>query len=213
MNVSEQVLIGAVGQGELAFPAVTRGIVVLPHVSDNYYVALRGKSVVDRLVQAGFATLLFDLLTEEEGQAPALRSDIDLLSRRLEGAVHWVDAQANLSELPIGLFGEGAGAAAAIEVAAELPHIVSAVVLCGGRPDLAFRNLRQVSAPTLFIVGSLDADGLQVNRRSMESMAPTTIRSLEPVEGATHLFEEPGTMDRVAELATAWFERYASGVA
>jgi putative phosphoribosyl transferase len=174
----------------------------------------RNRFVARRLQRAGLATLLFDLLTEEEEVIDEMdarfRFDIPLLARRLVGTTDWALDQPELRPLRIGYFGASTGAAAALVAAAERPSIVEAVVSRGGRPDLAESALGRVRAPTLFIVGGLDANVLQLNRESMQQMrAPAC---LEIVHDATHLFEEEGALERVADLASEWFELHlASG--
>lgn len=165
--------------------------------------------VAEALREGGLGTFLIDLLTPEEDEADrrtaALRFDIGLLAERVRGAVAW--ARAELPGLPTGLFGASTGAAAALVAAAETPDDVRAVVSRGGRPDLAGDALPRVLAPTLLIVGSLDTEVLEMNRDAMARMERAPVE-LEVVEGATHLFEEPGTLERVAELARDRFARH-----
>ncbi len=167
--------------------------------------------VAEVLRESGFGTLLMDLLTEEEERIDLrtreYRFDIARLGQRLVNAVDWLNAQPATSRLGAGLFGASTGAAAALIAAAERPSLVGAVVSRGGRPDLAGRAvLSRVSAPTLLIVGSLDVPVIEMNRRAMEDLSST--KQIEIVAGATHLFEEPGTLDQVARLACSWFARY-----
>jgi pimeloyl-ACP methyl ester carboxylesterase len=159
------------------------------------------------LQNAGFGTLLMDLLTVKEEvfdqQTAALRFDIDLLARRLMGATRWLADPSQTAKLPIGYFGASTGAAAALVAAAEAPDLISAVVARGGRPDLAGDALHKVIAPTLLIVGGRDTQVIALHQRALE-LIPAQKR-LEIVRGATHLFEEPGALARVAELARDWF--------
>jgi pimeloyl-ACP methyl ester carboxylesterase len=174
-------------------------------------------AVADVIVQAGFGTLLIDLLTaEEEAEDLAtarLRFDIRLLADRVIGAIDWLDADAivgdlppRLRALPVGTFGASTGAAAALIAAAERPHRVRAVVSRGGRPDLAGDALPRVTAPTLLIVGSRDTDVLRLNREAQAALGGES--RLEIVPGAGHLFEEPGALEHVAVLARQWFEQH-----
>jgi dienelactone hydrolase len=162
------------------------------------------------LRQGGLATVLMDLLTRDEETVDArtahLRFDIAFLARRLAAATDWVQTKAETAGLPLGYFGASTGAAAALVAAAERPKAVRAIVSRGGRPDLAGPALARVQAPTLLIVGSLDRPVIEMNREAMARL--TAEATLEVVPGATHLFEEPGTLDEVARLARAWFERW-----
>jgi dienelactone hydrolase len=196
-------LAGAAVGGTLTEPEEARGLVVFAHGSGSSRFSPRNRQVADVLHGTGLATLLVDLLTEEEEQVDLrtreLRFDIGLLGERVTAAVDWATERG----LPIGAFGASTGAAAALVAAAERPVAVRAVVSRGGRPDLAGEALRRVGAPTLLIVGGADPVVLDLNREAMEQMTAET--SLEVVPGATHLFEEPGALDRVAELARDWF--------
>ena len=184
-----------------------RGLVIFAHGSGSSRFSSRNRFVADRLVEAGLATLLFDLLTAEEdpcdrGDHP-LRFDIPLLSQRLEGAIDWALQQNELDGLPVGLFGASTGAAAAINAAVACSEHVAAVVSRGGRPDLAFNALPAVVCPTLFIVGGADLDVLELNTWAASHLQAR--HHLEVVPGATHLFVEPGALQRAAELARDWF--------
>jgi dienelactone hydrolase len=162
------------------------------------------------LREHGIATLLFDLLTEVEEridlQTRHLRFDIDLLTRRVVQVLDWVRGEEELADLPVGLFGASTGAAAALVAAVRRPDVVAAVVSRGGRPDLAGDLLSEVKAPTLLIVGGADASVIELNREAYASLFCE--RRLEIVEGATHLFEEPGALEAVADMAAGWFERH-----
>jgi putative phosphoribosyl transferase len=196
--------------GDLAVPARARGVVLFAHGSGSGRHSPRNRRVAAALGQAALATLLLDLLTDEEeavDQASAeLRFDIRLLAGRLEAAIAWLASDPRTALLPIGLFGASTGAAAALVAAAERPLQVAAVVSRGGRPDLAGPSLGLVRAPTLLVVGGNDRIVLDLNRSAADQLAAE--HRLEVVPGATHLFEEPGALDRVAALARDWFLRW-----
>jgi dienelactone hydrolase len=168
--------------------------------------------VADVLNRGSFGTILIDLLTEDEEAVDLLtaelRFDIDLLVRRLTAITDWIGAQNNLNKLGLGYFGASTGAAAALAAAADRPQVAQAVVSRGGRPDLAGEALGRVLAPCLFIVGGDDPVVVRLNREAIAELPRKTERRLEIIPGATHLFEEPGTLDRVAELARGWFHQY-----
>ena len=189
-------------------PVVHRGTVVFAHGSGSSRLSPRNQAVAGVLEGEGFATLLFDLLTPEEALDRRNVFDIELLGRRLEDATSWLRSELT-EEKPLGYFGASTGAAAALLAAADLGESVSAVVSRGGRPDLAGAALPRVMAPTLLIVGSRDTDVLELNRRALGLMRANA--RLEVIEGATHLFEEEGTLERVADLASAWFRAHLSG--
>jgi pimeloyl-ACP methyl ester carboxylesterase len=193
-------------EGELAIPANARGIVLFAHGSGSSRLSPRNTYVARVLRDGGVGTLLFDLLTRAEDTVYATRFDIDLLTRRLVAATRWIAQQPETRDLPIGYFGASTGAAAALMAAAELPDRIQAVVSRGGRPDMAMRVLERVRAPTLLIVGGHDAVVIGLNQQAYDALATT--RELVIVRGATHLFEEPGTLEEVARLATAWFQRH-----
>jgi len=187
---------------DLALPEAPRGIVVFAHGSGSSRRSPRNRMVAEVLQEAGLATLLFDLLTPLEALDRANVFDIGLLARRLLEAIGWARERADLAALPLGCFGASTGAAAALVAAAEEPE-VAAVVSRGGRPDLAGEALARVRAPTLLIVGGRDEPVLELNRAAAARLAGP--RRLVIVPGATHLFEEPGALDRVAVLARDWF--------
>lgn len=189
--------------GTLDIPRAARGIVIFAHGSGSSRLSPRNIHVASALRKAGFGTLLFDLLSEEEADIRAHVFDIDLLSGRLAAAAEWLAAKTAAQRLPLGLFGASTGAAAALVAAAREPKMIKAVVSRGGRPDLAGESLSGVKAPTLLIVGGHDPDVLALNRAALEELDCT--RRLEIVPGATHLFEERGTLDQVIELAQDWF--------
>jgi len=187
-----------------------KGIVLFAHGSGSGRFSRRNRYVAGVLEQAGIASLLIDLLTEEEEkvdlQTRQLRFDIELLATRVVDATKWLLANSDLSNLRIGYFGASTGAAAALVAAAELGEDISAVVSRGGRPDLAGPALPKVKAPTLLIVGGNDFVVIDLNQRAMEEM--TCKKELVIVPGAGHLFEEPGALEQVAQHATQWFEHY-----
>lgn len=200
----------AVLQGELALPGGAEGLVLFAHGSGSSRFSPRNRQVARFFNDLGLATLLLDLLTADEQAVDELtreyRFDIPRLARRLTAVVDWVGQDEPLQELSIGLFGASTGAAAALICAAQRPHAVAAVVSRGGRSDLAGVVLGKVRAPTLLIVGGEDREVLALNRQSAAELGG--IQRLEVVDGATHLFEEPGKLLAVAELAGEWFLRY-----
>lgn len=202
-----EVAVGPLGlPGTLAVPADARGIVVFVHGSGSSRLSPRNGYVADALGEAGFATLLFDLLTAEEEADRRNVFDIDLLAERLTGAVDWLRTQDPVAGLPIGLFGASTGAAAALVAAERLGPRIAAIVSRGGRPDLAGEALGFVGAPVLLVVGGNDADVLALNRIALARLAGQS--SLSVVPGASHLFPEPGALDRVVVLARDWFETW-----
>jgi dienelactone hydrolase len=197
-------------RGDLALPPRALGMVVFAHGSGSGRHSPRNRHVAAVLEQAGFGSLLMDLLTEDEEQVDRvtarLRFDVDLLARRLVEATRWLQESGSAPELPIGYFGASTGAAAAFIAAAERPDGIRAIVSRGGRPDLAMDHLRRVAAPSLLIVGELDRRVIIMNRTALSELRGE--RQLVIVPGATHLFEEPGALDVVAKQAAAWFRRY-----
>ncbi|WP_017942472.1 MULTISPECIES: dienelactone hydrolase family protein [unclassified Thioalkalivibrio] len=202
------VLDGQPHQGILGLPGSPVGLVIFAHGSGSSRLSRRNRQVASTLQDSGMATLMFDLLTEEEDRTYANRFDIDLLGRRLVQACQWAAAQPSLAPLPLGLFGASTGAAAALRAAAAAPRTIQAVVSRGGRPDLAGDALDQVQSPTLLIVGGDDTTVIQLNRQAQARMRAGC--ELEIVPGASHLFEEPGTLEQAAGLAAAWFRRWLS---
>ena len=197
-------------QATFTLPPGARGAVAFAHGSGSGRHSPRNRYVAGVLNHGGFGTVLADLLTEEEERidlhTAELRFDIDLLARRVTAVVDWLAASAETAALAIGLFGASTGAAAALVAAAERPEKVKAVVSRGGRPDLARDALPRVKAPTLLIVGGRDEVVIELNRQAYDQLQ--TEKRVEVVPGATHLFEEPGTLERVAELATQWFSSH-----
>jgi len=203
-------------EGILSIPDGAKGIVLFVHGSGSSRHSPRNQYVAQTLQEGGLATLLFDLLTPEEEKidqrARHLRFDIGLLARRTAGALEWLDLQPYAREFKRGLFGSSTGAAAALITAAELPEKVDAVVSRGGRPDLAGSALSQVKAPTLLIVGAYDKTVIQLNKEALALMPPETEKRLVVVPGASHLFEESGTLEYAAHLARDWFQEHLSRV-
>jgi len=203
---------GPVLEGDLVVPDGARAVVLFAHGSGSSRLSPRNRFVAGVLQEAGLATYLVDLLTEEEEEADRLsghlRFDVQLLARRLGGAMETLSRDPRTGKLPLGLFGASTGAAAALVVAAERPDAVRAVVSRGGRPDLAAEALDRVRCPTLLLVGARDEVVIDLNREAMARMSAPV--ELEIVPDATHLFPEPGALERVAELARDWFDRYVA---
>jgi putative phosphoribosyl transferase len=203
---------GVVLEGDLTVPDGARGIVLFAHGSGSSRFSSRNRFVARALNRAGLATLLIDLLTHEEESAERhtahLRFDIALLADRLAGAIRWLRETPKTADLAIGLFGASTGGGAALVAAAREPDAVRAVVSRGGRPDLAGEALPRVRAPTLLIVGGDDVPVIGMNEEAMARMDPVVDVRLEIVPGATHLFEEPGTLEAVARLAAEFFVRH-----
>jgi len=196
--------------GDLWLPAEATGMVLFAHGSGSSRHSPRNLFVAEQLHEYGLATLLMDLLSHEEEaedeRTMAFRFDIDLLARRLIDATRWVRQSSETRDLPMGYFGASTGAAAALVAAAECGPEIAAVVSRGGRPDLAGAKLRDVTAPTLLIVGSEDHQVLALNRDALNMLAG--LKKLIVVPYATHLFEEPGALEQVADHAGWWFARY-----
>jgi dienelactone hydrolase len=193
--------------GELVLPSAATGVVLFAHGSGSSRFSPRNTYVAKALQQQGIGTLLFDLLTRDEDQDYARRFDIDLLTQRLLAATAWLQANSATKSLKIGYFGASTGAAAALQAAAEMQDAVAAVVSRGGRPDLAGENaLGQVTAPVLLIVGGADYGVIELNEQAYVMLKCKKQLSLVP--GATHLFEEPGTLEQAAQLAADWFLQY-----
>lgn len=201
-------------EGNLSIPDGAKGIVLFVHGSGSSRHSPRNQYVAQTLQEGGLATLLFDLLTPEEEKIDQrtrhLRFDIGLLARRTAGALEWLELQPDVKEFKRGLFGSSTGAAAALITAAELPEKVDAVVSRGGRPDLAGSALSQVKAPTLLIVGAYDKTVILLNQEALALMPLETEKQLVIVPGASHLFEESGTLEQAAQLARDWFQRHLS---
>ncbi len=196
--------------GDLTLPGAARGIVLFAHGSGSSRHSPRNRFVAEQLQQAGLATLLIDLLTEQEDLDYERRFDIGLLTERLALAADWLAQDQRTADMALGLFGSSTGAAAALQLAARDPARVAAVVSRGGRPDLAGKEaLRALKAPVLLIIGGHDREVIELNRAAAAQMdCPIQI---EIVPGATHLFEEPGTLELVARLAADWLSRQLAG--
>ncbi len=197
-------------KGDLVVPQNATAIVVFSHGSGSSRFSTRNQMVAEYLRERNFGTLLFDLLTTQEDADYDNRFNIDLLSSRLISATEWLRANSATKDLNVGYFGASTGAASALQAAANLKW-VGAVVSRGGRPDLAMRFVERVEAPTLLIVGGFDTVVLELNQKVLQRLHCP--KELVVVEGATHLFEEPGKLNKVAELAAEWFEKYLSPVA
>ncbi len=229
MNIPMEELVhieinGLMLEGLLAVPPDAKGLVLFAHGSGSSRHSPRNTFVAQVLCDHGLATLLIDLLSPEEDLDPTARFDMSLLTGRLVAATHWAHKQSLIKHLPMGYFGASTGAAAALRAAAQVGPGVRAVVSRGGRPDLAGAvALQKVACPTLLLVGSLDEDVLALNRQAARQMqgrvqdrAQDRVQArvqqanvhLTIVPGATHLFEEPGTLEAVARHAAQWFERY-----
>ena len=198
-------------QGTLSIPKSCAGIVLFAHGSGSSRHSPRNRYVAQVLQSKGIGTLLFDLLTREEESIDALtgelRFNIPFLADRLIDTTRWVNRRPDLRDLPIGYFGASTGAGAALVAAAKCPELVSAVVSRGGRPDLAGDSLRSVEVPTLLIVGGNDEPVIAMNRTALSKLNCQE-KALVLIPGATHLFEEPGTLEAVARIAADWFVRY-----
>lgn len=192
--------------GTLALPENAPGIVIFAHGSGSSRFSPRNRYVAEVLQKAGIGTLLFDLLTREEDLVYENRFNIELITERLVQATEWLDRQPEAQGLAFGYFGASTGAAAALKAAACLGPRLKAVVSRGGRPDLAMEVLDRVECPTLLIVGGLDEPVLSLNRRALEKLKG--VKHLEIIPGATHLFEEPGALEQVAETAASWFKKH-----
>jgi dienelactone hydrolase len=206
------VRVGAGGvtlDGDLAVPEGAVGVVLFAHGSGSGRQSPRNRLVARALREGKLATLLVDLLTPDEEavdlRTRRLRFDIGLLAGRLVGATDWLELEPETGHLPVGYFGASTGGGAALVAAAERPGAVAAVVSRGGRPDLAGPALERVKAPTLLIVGGLDTPVIALNREALERLRCE--KELAIVPGASHLFEEPGTLEQVARLARGWFVR------
>ena len=197
-------------EGTLGVPHNPNGVIVFAHGSGSSRFSARNRFVAEYLRDGGFATLLIDLLTPEEEAVDVYsreyRFDIGRLAERLVGATHWLAHERETERLSVGLFGASTGGGAALVAAAELPDRIGAVVSRGGRPDLAGPALGRVEAPTLLIVGGDDEQVIELNEQALRQLHATA--RLEIVPRATHLFDEPGALEKVAQLAREWFGKY-----
>jgi pimeloyl-ACP methyl ester carboxylesterase len=214
VSAAEQLVRMVVGsaqlEGNLSLPQDASGVVLFAHGSGSSRHSPRNQYVAQALHEGGMGTLLMDLLTateeREDARTARLRFDIALLAARVVGASDWLTRNTATAQLPIGYFGASTGAAAALAAAAERPDYVRAVVSRGGRPDLAIPVLNRVKGPTLLIVGGADVAVIEMNRDALKHLSVE--KRLEIIPGATHLFEEPGTLEEVARLAREWFQAY-----
>lgn len=196
-------------EAEWIMPPNASGVVIFAHGSGSSRHSRRNQFVASILHESGIGTVLLDLLTRQEERRDAadgqLRFDIEMLTNRLITAVRWVEDHPAAHEQPIGLFGTSTGAAAAIAAASILGERISAVVSRGGRPDLAYEHLRHVTAPTLLIVGERDDAVVRLNKEASQHLR--CLKKLSIIPGATHLFEEPGALEKVSSLAAGWFKK------
>ena len=197
-------------EAEWIMPPNASGVVIFAHGSGSSRHSRRNQFVASILHESGVGTVLLDLLTRQEERRDAadgqLRFDIEMLTNRLITAVRWVEDHPAAHDQPLGLFGASTGAAAAIAAASILGDRISAVVSRGGRPDLAYEHLRHVTAPTLLIVGERDDAVVRLNKEASQHLR--CLKKLSIIPGATHLFEEPGALERVASLAASWFKNH-----
>ena len=200
---------GLILNGNVVTPADAKGLVIFAHGSGSSRLSPRNRIVAGQMHRMGFATLLFDLLTPEEARAAALRFNIPLLTRRLAAATRWAQQQSELKKMKIGYFGASTGAAAAIAAASAIPEI-KAIVSRGGRADLAVDAASRIKSPTLLIVGDLDYPVVEWNQEVYSRLSCT--KSLSLIRGASHLFQEPGTLEQVAQEAATWFETHLINV-
>jgi putative phosphoribosyl transferase len=197
-------------QGILTLPQTARGIVLFAHGSGSSRLSPRNQFVADVLNQTGLATLLIDLLSPQEDEIYQTRFNIELLVDRLSQVVDWLQQEPATKPLALGVFGSSTGAAAALALAAKLQNKIKAVVSRGGRPDLAMSVLKLVTAPTLLIVGERDFGVIELNQAAFERLRCT--KQIESIPNATHLFEEPGCLEVVAQVAASWFNKYLMGL-
>ncbi len=195
-------------EGRLEVPENADRMIIFSHGSGSSRFSPRNKYVAELLNEKGMATLLVDLLTSRESIANAARFDISLLTQRLAAVTHWIRAQPVFRNYHLGFFGASTGAASALGAASLMPGIVNAVVSRGGRPDLALRALPFVQSPVLLITGSLDDEVTELNQKAFDRLSCK--KELVVIEGATHLFEEPGKLQEVAEIAGEWFQKHLS---
>jgi len=197
---------GHVLKGNLSIPENAKGMVIFSHGSGSSRLSPRNNYVAKVLNEKGLATLLFDLLTEDEDRIYENRFNIDLITLRLIDVTQWVQNQKDGKDLNIGYFGASTGAASALRAAAFYENDIRAVVSRGGRPDLAMQELNKVTAPTLLIIGGRDPQVIQLNEKAYQELK--CHRKLEIVPEASHLFEEPGKLQQVADIAAAWFDMW-----
>jgi len=192
--------------GKLVIPQDARGIILFSHGSGSSRFSPRNNYVANLLNNQKFGTFLFDLLTDEEDEIYSNRFNIDLLSKRLIKVTEQLTENPLTRNYPFGYFGASTGATSAIKAAANLPQLIKAIVSRGGRPDLAMEVLQSINIPVLLIVGSLDPVVISLNEKAFQELH--AVKQLEIIQGASHLFEEPGKLDEVAELSIKWFKKY-----
>lgn len=206
-NRSLKIQVGGIFlEADLQIPEAATGLVIFSHGSGSSRSSKRNRFVASQLQKNNLATLLFDLLTEEEDRVSGSRFDIDLLAGRLIDVTRQIAENPNTSLLPKGFFGASTGAASALIAATELGEEIKAIVSRGGRVDMAINTLSQISVPTLFIVGEDDEVVVQLNEKAFNTLRCQ--KKLEIIPGASHLFEEPGTLEEVARISGAWFSQY-----
>lgn len=193
-------------KGDLVIPENAVGIVIFSHGSGSSRFSTRNRMVADLIQKQKIATLLFDLLTEEEDRIYENRFDIDLLAIRLIETTEWLMTNSEVKDLPIGYFGASTGAASALRAAAYFGDTIKAVVSRGGRPDMALGALNQVKAPTLLIVGGMDIPVIGMNKFAFDELQ--SVKEMKIIPGASHLFEEPGKLQEVADMAITWYKRH-----
>jgi len=193
-------------KGNLRIAKNSKGIILFSHGSGSSRMSSRNNFVADLLVKNGFSSLLFDLLTEQEDRVYEKRFDIELLTERLIKVTNWIRIDKDLKNLPIGYFGASTGAASAISAAAQLGNTIKAIVSRGGRPDLAMDDLKHINIPTLLLVGSDDVAVIELNKRAKSEIKGICV--LQLIDGATHLFVEPGKLEEVAKHTIKWFNTY-----
>jgi pimeloyl-ACP methyl ester carboxylesterase len=196
-------------EGEMIIPYEAKGLIIFSHGSGSSRFSSRNNMVAMKLRHHNFGTLLFDLLTEEEDQVYSNRFDISLLTNRLVAATEFLMEHDLTKSIPLSYFGASTGAASALRAAAEIGPKIKAVVSRGGRPDLAMDKLAQVKSPVMLIVGSLDTDVISLNQLALRKLGSAK-KELEIIPGASHLFEEPGKLEKVADLAADWYEKFVA---
>ncbi|MDD2224685.1 MAG: alpha/beta hydrolase [Candidatus Shapirobacteria bacterium] len=184
----------------------SKKLVIFAHGSGSSRLSPRNIAVANYLLTRKISSFLFDLLTEEEDKFYKNRFEIGLISNRLIEVTRWLKTQKNIRKLELGYFGSSTGAAAALKAAVKLPKEIKAIVSRGGRPDLVMVDLRKVTVPTLLVVGELDDEVVKLNQKAYDALGG--IKKIEIISGATHLFEEPGKIEKVSKLAADWFDRY-----
>lgn len=199
-------VLGIYLKGLLRIAENQKGLIIFSHGSGSSRLSSRNNYVAEYLQNAGFSSLLFDLLTEQEDLNYQNRFDINLLTQRLINVTQWMLEYEELPDLPIGYFGASTGAASALRAASKLGNKIKAIVSRGGRPDLALPVLESIKAPTLLIVGGNDTVVIDLNKKAYDKLAG--VKKIEIVDGATHLFSEPGKLEEVAKLSSNWFDNY-----